>query len=194
MGLVYSFRGLVHCYHIQEHGSTQAVTERSMSRSADSRKRETLEWFGLLRLQSQFPVPHFHLQDYTSSNKAVPPTPFSSYVTPWPLSIQIYGPVMVFFLHPGHSFPTLLSSQPFCPTYPLLIHSSLSLQKRGGFKYSPPLSLLKFYAHLCFACMHVYEGARYLGPGVTDSCKLPCGWWELNWGSLLLTTEPSFQP
>jgi hypothetical protein len=35
--------------------------------------------------------------------------------------------------------------------------------------------------------------------GVTNSCKLPCGCWELNPGPLeeqpvLLTTEPSLQP
>jgi hypothetical protein len=35
--------------------------------------------------------------------------------------------------------------------------------------------------------------------GVTDSCELPCGCWELNPSSLeeqpgLLTTEPSLQP
>lgn len=38
-----------------------------------------------------------------------------------------------------------------------------------------------------------------LGTGVTDSCELPCGYWELNPSPLEeqpvpLTTEPSFQP
>ena len=36
------------------------------------------------------------------------------------------------------------------------------------------------------------------GTGITDSCKLPCGGWELNLGpwaeqSVLLTADPSFQ-
>ena len=38
-----------------------------------------------------------------------------------------------------------------------------------------------------------------LNPGITDSCELPCGCWELNLGplekqSLLLIDEPSLQP
>ena len=45
----------------------------------------------------------------------------------------------------------------------------------------------------------MYEGARSPATGVTDSCELPCGYWELNPGPLeeqpvLLTTEPSPQP
>ena len=40
---------------------------------------------------------------------------------------------------------------------------------------------------------------RVSGFGVTDSCELPCGCWELNPGPLveqpvLLNTEPSLQP
>jgi hypothetical protein len=50
-------------------------------------------------------------------------------------------------------------------------------------------------------CLHVClcEGVRYPRIGVTDSCELSIGWWELNLGPLeeqpvLLTTEPSLQP
>jgi hypothetical protein len=40
---------------------------------------------------------------------------------------------------------------------------------------------------------------RFPATGVTDSCELPCGFWELNLGpleeqSVLLTAEPSLQP
>jgi hypothetical protein len=40
------------------------------------------------------------------------------------------------------------------------------------------------------------EGVEFPGPEVIDSCKLPCGCWELNLGPLeehpvLLTTELS---
>ena len=42
------------------------------------------------------------------------------------------------------------------------------------------------------------EGDRCPGTGITDSCGLPCGCWELNLDPLeeqpvLLTTEPSLQ-
>ena len=40
------------------------------------------------------------------------------------------------------------------------------------------------------------EGVRFPGTGVTGSCELPCGCWELNQGLLqkmLLSTEPPFQ-
>ena len=55
-----------------------------------------------------------------------------------------------------------------------------------------------FYVHQCFACMYVCEGIRAPGTGVTDSCELPYGGWELNRGPLekqpvLLTAEPSLQ-
>jgi hypothetical protein len=50
-------------------------------------------------------------------------------------------------------------------------------------------------------CLHVYlcEGVRSPVTGVTDSCELPCGCWELSLGPLEdqpvpLTTEPSLQP
>ena len=50
-------------------------------------------------------------------------------------------------------------------------------------------------------CLHVYlcEGFGSSGMGVTDSCELPYGCWELNPGPLeeqpvLLTNEPSLQP
>ena len=49
-------------------------------------------------------------------------------------------------------------------------------------------------------CLHVclHEVVRYPETGVTDSCELPCGYWELNLGPLKeqpvpLTTEPSLQ-
>jgi len=40
---------------------------------------------------------------------------------------------------------------------------------------------------------------RFPGAGITDSCKLPCGCWDLNSNPLeeqpvVLTTEPSLQP
>jgi hypothetical protein len=43
------------------------------------------------------------------------------------------------------------------------------------------------------------EGVRSPGAEDTDSCELPCGYWELNLGPrqespVLLTTEPSLQP
>ena len=50
-------------------------------------------------------------------------------------------------------------------------------------------------------CLHVClcEDVRYPGTGVTDSCELPCGCWELNPGALeeqpvILATELSLQP
>ena len=35
-------------------------------------------------------------------------------------------------------------------------------------------------------CLHacLCEGVRFFGTGVTDSCELPCGCWELNPGPL----------
>ena len=50
------------------------------------------------------------------------------------------------------------------------------------------------YLYVCLG-----EGVRSPGTGVTDSCELPCGCWELNLGPLqeqhvLLTTEPLLQP
>ena len=49
------------------------------------------------------------------------------------------------------------------------------------------------FLHVCLC-----EGAGSTGTGVTDSCELPYGWWELNPGHLvehpvLLTTDPSLQ-
>jgi hypothetical protein len=45
----------------------------------------------------------------------------------------------------------------------------------------------------------VCEGVKCPGTGATDSCELPCGYWELNLDPLeehpvLLTTKPSLQP
>jgi hypothetical protein len=54
-----------------------------------------------------------------------------------------------------------------------------------------------FYLHWCFS--YICEGVRCPGTGVTDSCELPCGCWELNPGPLedhlvLLVAKPSLQP
>ena len=51
-----------------------------------------------------------------------------------------------------------------------------------------------FCLHLCLC-----GGVRSPGAGVTASCELPCGYGELNLGSLeeqpvFLTAEPSLQP
>ena len=48
-------------------------------------------------------------------------------------------------------------------------------------------------------CWGPEEGIRSPAPGVTDSCELPSGFWELNMGPLwdqdmLPTTEPFLQP
>lgn len=59
------------------------------------------------------------------------------------------------------------------------------------------LSWFSFHVHWCLpACM--CEGAGSPGTGVTDSCELLCGCWELNVSpledqSMLLNAEPSFQ-
>jgi hypothetical protein len=50
---------------------------------------------------------------------------------------------------------------------------------------------------LVFACM--YACVKVSDPGVTDSCELPCGCWELNRGppeeqSVLPTAEPPLHP
>jgi hypothetical protein len=71
---------------------------------------------------------------------------------------------------------------------------------------SPGLSWFGFfksnllYVHLVF-CLHVClcESVGAPETGVTKSCDLPCGCWELNLGPLeelpvLSTTEPSLQP
>jgi hypothetical protein len=56
------------------------------------------------------------------------------------------------------------------------------------------LCTLVFYLHVC-----QYEEAGFPGTGLTDSCKLPCGCWELNLSPLkdqpmpILTMEPSRQ-
>ena len=52
---------------------------------------------------------------------------------------------------------------------------------------------------LCTALRRPEEGVRSSRAGVTDSCELPSGCWELNLGPLedqpgFLTTEPSPQP
>ena len=55
------------------------------------------------------------------------------------------------------------------------------------------LCTLVFCLHVCLC-----KGVQSHGTGATDSCKLPCGCWDLNPGPLeeqpvLLTTEPSLQ-
>ena len=47
--------------------------------------------------------------------------------------------------------------------------------------------------------MHICEVVRSPGTGITDSCELSCGCWDLNLGSLknkpmFLTAKPSPQP
>ena len=40
---------------------------------------------------------------------------------------------------------------------------------------------LYFYVHWCFGLhAYLYEGVGFLETGVTDTCELPCGHWELN--------------
>ena len=56
-----------------------------------------------------------------------------------------------------------------------------------------------FIIHLTLFYMLWFEGIRSPGTGVTNSCELPCGCWDLNLGLLeeqpvLLTAEPSLQP
>ena len=55
------------------------------------------------------------------------------------------------------------------------------------------------FLNLFYYFMFIGESVRCPGTGVTDSCELPCGCWELNSGPLeeqpvLLTAEPSPQP
>ncbi|KAL6074356.1 hypothetical protein STEG23_012106, partial [Scotinomys teguina] len=54
-------------------------------------------------------------------------------------------------------------------------------------------------AHSVSYVMQLRSSKRSPGTGVTDSCELPCGFWDLNPGPLeeqpvLLTAEPSLQP
>lgn len=60
--------------------------------------------------------------------------------------------------------------------------------------------LFLFRMHCCFVCMYVswvrVLGVVFFGPGVADSCGLPCGCWEMNPGlveeqPVHLTTKPS---
>jgi hypothetical protein len=60
-------------------------------------------------------------------------------------------------------------------------------------------SFLKKCALVFCLRMCLCKGAKPPGTGVTESCELPCGCWELNPGHLeeqpvLLTPEPSVQP
>jgi hypothetical protein len=76
---------------------------------------------------------------------------------------------------------------------------------------SQTVTLLRFIClFVCFQLMYLYfmriavlptciSCVRVSDLGITDSCELPCGCWELNSGpleeqSVLLTTEPSLQP
>jgi hypothetical protein len=52
---------------------------------------------------------------------------------------------------------------------------------------------------VCTTCVQEHAEARSPGTGVTDSCKLPRGWWERNLDPLqeqpvLLAPEPFLQP
>ena len=57
------------------------------------------------------------------------------------------------------------------------------------------------YVCVPYACQmsrEAEEDIRSPGTGITDGCKLLCGYWEVNPGPLeqlvLFTTEPSLQP
>jgi hypothetical protein len=66
--------------------------------------------------------------------------------------------------------------------------------------------MLLLFCFVLFWCTFMFclpvclcEGVGSAGMGVTDSCELPCGCWELNPCLLeeqpvLLITEPSLQP
>ena len=61
------------------------------------------------------------------------------------------------------------------------------------------LAFILFYVHWYFAYKFACVRGQIPGNGVTDSCELPCGCWEVNPGPLeeqpvLLTTEPSLPP
>ena len=60
-------------------------------------------------------------------------------------------------------------------------------------------TLIYLFLYELVCCLHVCKGVRFPGTGVSDSCVLPRGCWQLNLSpleeqSVLLTTEPSPQP
>ena len=65
-------------------------------------------------------------------------------------------------------------------------------------------SVIFFFKDLFIVCIVVRHCSlqtcqKRASDPMTDGCEPPCGWWELNSGSLeeksvLLTSEPSFQP
>jgi hypothetical protein len=68
-----------------------------------------------------------------------------------------------------------------------------------------PSFFLSFFLSFNFMCIGVlptlciWKGVWSPGPGVINSCELPCGHWELNLGLLellpvFLTAEPPLQP
>lgn len=85
------FRSLVHFAswqetwkHIGRYHAAE-VSESSISRPSSSRKRQTLNWLGLLKPQNPSPW-------HTSPNKVIPPNPFQ--VVPLPTDQEIkYEPV-----------------------------------------------------------------------------------------------------
>jgi hypothetical protein len=69
---------------------------------------------------------------------------------------------------------------------PLWAESETHIKFLCIFMHSSPVSsyfndLFLFYMHWCFACMYVcVRVLDFLQTEVTDSCKLPCEFWELN--------------
>ena len=73
----------------------------------------------------------------------------------------------------------------------------------GTVNFCPPPSIYLCILCIWVFCLHVHlytrRGIRSHGTIVTDGCRLPCEFWELNSGPLkeqpvLLNTEPSLQP
>ena len=72
------------------------------------------------------------------------------------------------------------------------------LQQGSNIRFVLSFLFLQIYLCALVFCLYVYlcEGVRSSLTGVTDSCELPRGYQELNWGPLeeqpvLLNTEPS---
>ena len=64
-----------------------------------------------------------------------------------------------------------------------VVHIMVEERRRASFRF-PFLS--SFYSMCIVFCLHVHlcEGVRSPGTGVTDKCELPCGCWEMNLGPL----------
>lgn len=123
---------------------------------------------------------------------------------------------------PSHSRPSPLKPSVETvgngPERFLLLHPEMPSRSQGWHRqlgtnhYSSVLkkqsTLCLFYVYGCFTCAYFYacsvcrsqKRVSYSPKtGVTDSCKQPCGSWELNVGPLeeqpmLLTAEPSLKP